>query len=142
MIDWNDETCQVTEHFTVKDCLYLHAWSRLADIDTEGVLLHRIVALCQKLEEIRDILKCPMNVHSMFRSILYNADQKIRPSNDVHSDSIACDFDCEPVMSVEQVKNMLRPMLESLDIRMEKHTTSWVHIDMRVPGPSGREFTP
>jgi hypothetical protein len=142
MINWNDEKCQVTSHFTVKDCLYLHEWHRLADVDRDGVYLHKLAALCQKLEEIRDILKCPINVHSMFRSQAYNEDQKILPSDDVHSQSVAVDFDCEPVMTIEQVKNALRPLLESLDIRMEKGTTTWIHIDMRAPGPSGREFIP
>jgi hypothetical protein len=140
MIDWTNETCQVTMHFTVKDCLYLHEWSRLADIDTDGVLLHRLVALCQKLEEIRDILGCPMNVHSMFRSVQYNKDQNLHPTLDVHSMSIACDFDCEPIMTITQVKNKLRPSLEALDIRMERDTSTWVHVDIREPGPSGREF--
>jgi hypothetical protein len=78
----------------------------------------------------------------MFRSQAYNEDQKILPSDDVHSQSVAVDFDCEPVMTIEQVKNALRPLLESLDIRMEKGTTTWIHIDMRAPGPSGREFIP
>ena len=67
MIDWNDEHCQVTEHFTVKDCLYLHAWGKLASINDQ-VYLHKLFALCQKLEEIHAILDCKLNVHSMFRS--------------------------------------------------------------------------
>lgn len=141
MINWNDETCQVTSHFTVRDCLYLHAWKRLSNIDTEGVLVQRLIALCQCLEAIRDILQCPMNVHSMFRSEAYNISQNIMPSQDVHSQSLACDFDCLPVYTVEEVKNILRPRLESLGIRMERGTTTWIHIDMRLPGPSGREFT-
>lgn len=141
MIDWNDEHCQVTEHFTVKDCLYLHAWQKLAAIDDE-VYLHKLAALCQKLEEIRSILDCKLNVHSMFRSEAYNESQGIVPHDDVHSKSLACDFDCSPSFTIDVVKNILRPRLESLNIRMEKGTTSWVHIDMRAPGPSGREFTP
>src|SRR5208282_3589635 len=130
MIDWTDRQCQVSTHFTVGDCLTLHAWNRLADIDKDGVILHRLVALCQKLEEIRDILKCPMNVHSIFRSVAYNESQNIHPNADVHSMSIACDFDCEPIMTIEQVKNMLRPSLESLQIRMEKGTMTWIHVDI------------
>lgn len=140
MIDWNDEKCQVSMHFTVKDCLFLHAWNRLANIDTEGVMLHSLAALCQKLEEIRDILKCPIRVHSMFRSVAYNLSQNIFPSEDVHSKSLAVDFDCEPVMTIEQVKTVLRPSLESLAIRMERGTPSWVHIDIKDPGSGEREF--
>lgn len=142
MVDWSDEKCPITEHFTVKDALFLHAWGKLACIDKDGVLLHRIVTLCQKLEQIRTLLNdTPMNVHSMFRSIAYNRDQNINPVNDVHSQSVAADFDCLPRYSIEQVKERLRPSLVKLNIRMERNTPTWVHVDTRIPGPSGREFS-
>jgi hypothetical protein len=142
MIDWSDETCQVTSHFTVKDCLYLHGWQKLACVKNSGVKTERIVFLCQKLEEIRALLNYPINVHSFFRSISYNESQGIKPSDDVHSESIACDFDCAPFLSIQEIKDKLRPHLEILNIRMEKGTETWVHVDIRAPGPSGREFTP
>jgi hypothetical protein len=139
MINWSDPHCQVTPHFTVQDCLNLHEWGRLAN-EKDMVSFTRLIALCQKLEEIREVLKCPLNVHSIFRSVAYNKDQNIIPNYDVHSECLACDFDCEPHLSVEMVKNILRPCLETLDIRMERDTPIWIHIDMREPGASGREF--
>lgn len=141
MTDWTDPNEFVTPHFTVRDCLWLHAWERLAS-EKDGVFLHKIVALCQKLEQVRALLDCPLNVHSMFRSIAYNRNQNINPVNDVHSDSCAVDFDASPTFTIEEVKDKLRPLLSKLNVRMERATPTWVHLDLRMPGPSGREFTP
>lgn len=140
MINWTTLDAQITPHFNVKDALYLHEWNRLATLD-DGVIFQRIITLCQKLEAVREILGCPMIIHSMFRSVGYNRDQNINPVNDVHTLSLAVDFDCGQILTIEQIKNKLRPQLETLGIRMEKGTTTWVHIDIRLPGPSGREFT-
>jgi hypothetical protein len=80
----------------------------------------------------------------MFRSKAYNIEQSILlPTGaDVHSMSVACDFDANDTMSIQDIKDKLEPMLEQLQIRMERGTTSWVHVDLRAPGPSGRYFTP
>lgn len=142
MIDWTNGECQVTSHFTVKDCLYLHQWQRLAHIDHDGVYLHKLVALCQKLEEVRECLGgSPMNIHSMFRSQEYNHAIGLHLLNDVHARSVACDFDCSPTLTIPQVKELLRPQLKRLGMRMEKGTTTWVHLDTYPVGVSGREFT-
>ena len=142
-IDWTDPTARVTDHFTVKDCLWLHSWNRLATED-DGVDLDKILATAQMMETIRAALGCPINVHCMFRSKAYNIEQQILlPTGaDVHSMSIACDFDCNSTMSIQEVKDKLESQLEDLGIRMERGTTTWVHCDSRAPGPSGRYFTP
>jgi len=141
MIDWTDAQCMVSDYFKVGEALILHNWNRLATED-DGVNFDQIEALCQKLDQVRELLGCPMNVHCMFRSQDYNTSQNINPAADVHSMSIACDFDCNPNMSIDDIKNALEPQLASLGIRMEKGTTTWVHVDLRAPGPSGRYFTP
>lgn len=141
MLDWTKPQDQVTEHFTVSDALMLHSWNRLAT-EADGASFDQLQNLCNKLEEVRSLLGCPMNVHCMFRSQDYNASQNIKPLADVHSMSLACDFDCNATMSIDDVKNLLLPQLESLGIRLEKGTASWVHVDLRIPGPSGRYFTP
>jgi len=80
----------------------------------------------------------------MFRSPQYNIEQKILlPTGmDVHAMNLACDFDASPNLTIQQVKDILEPQLETLGIRMERGTTTWVHVDLRQPGPSGRYFTP
>lgn len=142
-IDWTNKASQVTDHFTVGDALMLHNWNRLATED-DGADFDKLTALCQIMEQVRGVLGCPLLIHCMFRSTTYNLEQGIlKPTGaDVHSFSEACDFDCGSNLSIQQVKNLLEPQLDSLGIRMEKGTSSWVHIDVHAVGPSGRYFTP
>lgn len=141
MIDWTNPEDKVTEHFTVRDCLYLHNWGRLAT-EEDGADFDKLTELCFVLEKVRDVLGCPMNVHCMFRSASYNLEQGIlKPTGmDVHAMSLACDFDSNGSMSIDYVKSALEPKLAELGIRMERGTTTWVHVDLRPPGPSGRYF--
>lgn len=139
-IDWTKGNSQVTEHFTVNDCLMLHSWNRLAT-EADGANLDTLQNLCQVLETIRDSLNCPMNVHCIFRSQDYNKSQGIRPVGDVHSMSMACDFDCNDTMTIQQVKDILEPLLEQLGIRMEQGTSTWVHVDIHPVGHA-RYFLP
>lgn len=141
MPDWTNPNDSVTEHFTVNDALMLHEWGRLGT-EADGANLDTLQTLCNKLEEVRALLGCPMNVHCCFRSKEYNIEQKILlPTGaDVHSMSLACDFDCNDTMTIQAVKDLLLPRLEDIGIRMEFGTYSWVHVDLRAPGPSGRYF--
>lgn len=143
MIDWANPKDKVTDHFTVNDCLILHSWNRLAT-ENDGADFDKLQTLCNKLEEVRSILNCPMNVHCIFRSKEYNIEQGILlpTGNDVHAQNLAADFDCNPTLSIQEIKDILEPKLEELQIRLEKGTTTWVHVDLRSPGPSGRYFTP
>ncbi len=140
MTDWKDPRSSVTPHFTVGDALRLKAWGRIGT-EADGADFGKLLVLCQKMEEVRKVLGCPVNVHCCFRSQAYNEDQGIHPIADVHSMSLACDFDVNAHMGIETAKMKLEPLLESLGIRMERHTASWIHMDLRAPGPSGRYFT-
>jgi hypothetical protein len=130
-IDWTNPECQVTPHFTVNDCLMLHAFNRLATED-DGADFGLLTTLCQTLEQIRAILNAPMNVHCIYRSQAYNQAQNIIPAEDVHSMSLACDFDANEAMTTDAVKALLMPQLESLGIRMENNGAgaSWIHVDL------------
>jgi hypothetical protein len=141
MPDWTNPTDSVTEHFTVNDALMLHNWNRLGT-EADGADFDALTELCQKMEEIRAILNCPINVHSMFRSKEYNLEQGIlKPTGyDVHAMNQACDFDANGHYTIQQVKDLLVPQLDSLGIRLEFGTTSWVHVDLHQVGPSGRYF--
>jgi hypothetical protein len=141
-IDWTDPECQVTEHFKVKDLIMLHNWNRLAN-DSDGFdddMKAKAVVLAQKAEEVRAVLGCSMNSHCGLRTVAYNEEQNIKPAVDVHSFMCAMDFDSNSTMSIEDVKAKLLPHLAELGIRMEFGTTTWVHFDLRAPGPSGRYF--
>jgi hypothetical protein len=131
-IDWTDATSQVTEHFTVGDCLTLHAWDRLAN-EADGVTDEgkaALIVLCQKMEEIRAILDCPINVHCMFRSQDYNAQVVKAIPDDVHAQFLAVDFDCGEIHTIDEIHAILEPQLEALGIRMEQNTPGWCHIDL------------
>jgi Peptidase M15 len=143
MPDWTNPQDQITPHFSISDALMLHEWNRLAT-EADGADFDKLTVLCQKLEQVRAILGCPLNIHCMFRSTAYNLAQGILPPTglDVHALNEACDFDAGNNLSIQQVKDALEPQLEQLGIRMEKGTTSWIHVDLRTPGPSGRYFTP
>jgi uncharacterized protein YcbK (DUF882 family) len=62
-------------------------------------------------------------------------------STDVHTKGMAADFHVNG-MTVEAVKEVLAPLLEGLEIRMEQGTPTWIHVDIYPPGPSGRYFKP
>jgi hypothetical protein len=137
-IDWTNENANVTEHFLVKDCLMLHSWNRLAT-EIDGADFDKLVALCNKMEEVRAVLGCPINVHCMFRSQDYNLQVVKAIPNDVHAQSLACDFDCGSAHSIDEVHTILLPQLEQLGIRMEQNTPGWCHIDLH-PVVNARYF--
>jgi hypothetical protein len=141
-IDWTDSTCKITENFTVGDACTLHSWNRLAN-ESDGfddAAKAKIVILCKKMEEVRAFLGCSVNVHCMFRSQKYNQEVVKAIPDDVHAMSLAADFSSNS-LTIQQIKDKIEPVLESLGIRMEKGTTTWIHLDLRAPGPSGRYFT-
>lgn len=142
MIDWSNEKCKVTPNFTVGECLKLHQWNRLAT-DKDGLtdtIKSELVKLCALMETIRAVLNAPIKVHCMYRSPAYN---KLigAHEHEVHSLGMAIDFDCLPTLSIEEVKEQLRPILNQYHIRIERGTSTWVHLDTKAPGASGREFT-
>jgi len=140
-IDWTDSKCQVTDHFTVGDCLTLHSWNRLAT-DQDGLTdegKDKLIVLCQKMEEIRTILGCAINVHCMFRSQDYNSQVVKAIPDDVHAQFLACDFDTNGNHTIDEIHAILEPHLESLGIRMERNTPGWCHIDLH-PVMNARYF--
>lgn len=136
-MDWTKPTDHVSPHFTISDACLLHAFNRLATA-ADGMDTAKLIALCAKMEQIRGILGQPINVHCMFRSPEYNL--KIgAPAHDVHSMSLACDFDCAPHLTIAQIQAILEPQLEQLGIRMERNTPTWVHVDLH-PVMNARYF--
>jgi hypothetical protein len=141
-IDWNSPDCKVTPHFTVADACMLHSWNRLAN-EMDGFtpqMKQNMIVLCQKMEEIRSFLGCSMSVHCMFRSQDYNAKVVKAIPNDVHAQGLACDFDCNGSMTIDEVHSKLEPVLEQLGVRMERNTPTWVHLDLH-PVVHARYFT-
>lgn len=126
-LDWTNPDQMLSQYFTVGEALWLHDWGIIAN-PTQDVK-DNLLSLCEKLDEIRDILKEPIIVRSMYRSVDYNRALGIQPEADVHSMGMACDFICH-TLTPQEVQDILRPHLVSLNIRMEKGTPTWTHIDI------------
>jgi len=142
-IDWTKATYNITPHFTVGEMIALHDWNRLAN-ENDGLtdeVKANILKLAQKMEQVRTHLGCGINVHCGFRSVKYNQEVLKSIPKDVHSMGLAIDIDCNPNLTIEQIKEKMIPVLDSMDLRLEKGTTTWVHLDMHSVGPSGRYFT-
>lgn len=144
-IDWTNPDQMVSKYFSVKECLWLTQWKRLAN-EADGLseqIKSNIVNFSQFMDTLREYLSCAIKSHCLYRSPVYS---KLvgGTETDAHTEGKAMDFDCLPVMTCDQVKQKLRPILETLKFRMEKNGDKmlWVHVDRREPGPSGREFTP
>jgi len=141
-IDWESASCNISQHFLVGDAIALHSWDRLAN-ESDGLTDEgkaKLVVLCNKMEEIRKVLGCPITVHCMFRSQKYNQEVVKAIPNDVHAQFEACDFDCNEHHTINEVHTILEPLLEQLGIRMEKNTPTWIHIDLH-PVKYARYFT-
>ena len=133
-LDWNDPNCKVSKYFTVKECLWLPSWNRMAN-DSDGLtpqIKANLIALCGKLDIVRDYLNCPINVHCMYRSPKYS-ELVGGFSTDVHTGNggVAVDFDCNPNLSCDEIKNLLLPCIENWSLRMEDNGAgaSWIHLD-------------
>jgi len=106
-----------------------------------------IIRLAQVMDSVRN--RCgakPVNVTSWLRPLNYN--QWPTPygvsgaKQSAHCLGQAVDFTIATKTSNE-VREILRPELERLKIRMENLPGShWVHIDRREPGGGGRYFIP
>lgn len=142
-IDWTDPLAQVSLHFTVGEMIALHSWDRLANDAEDGLtdqVKQNLIDLCQRMEKVRVALGCSLNVHCGFRSVKYNQEVLHSLPLDVHAAGKAVDFDCNEAMTIEQAKEKVRPLLESLNMRLEGGTKTWLHMDTHSVGPSGREF--
>lgn len=145
MIVWTDQNCHVTPHFTVKDCLWLPRWSRLATEDdglTE-LVKSRLVNLCNKMELVRVFLgNRPINPHVTFRPTAYNVLVK-GAKNSAHLYGDAMDFDVKG-LTCDEVRKLIVPKLALWNMRCErlKVGSPWVHCDCRSPGAGGRYFFP
>ena len=81
-----------------------------------------------------------MRVTSMYRPPSYSPIVG-GSATDIHTQAKAIDF--VPIgISIQDAKQILIPKLHDLNCRLERGTTDWIHADSRLPGPSGRYFTP
>lgn len=132
MITWHDPHSRVSAQFNVHDCLYLPKWGRLANEDDglTDIAKTNLIYLCKTLDKLIVYLDAFINVHSMFRPPEYS--KLVGGSeHDVHTYGRAIDFDCNPQMTCDEVKQKLLPVLEKYGLRLEDNgpQASWCHLD-------------
>jgi uncharacterized protein YcbK (DUF882 family) len=141
-LDWNDPNSLLSQYFRVHEALYLPTWGRLATED-DGLtdeIKENLLDLCSKMDQIREFLGFPMNVHCMYRPPSYNLVIGA-PENDVHSLGQAVDFDCNPDLTIDEIRDKVLPVLDKYNIRMERNTSTWIHLDTHPVG-NARYFYP
>jgi hypothetical protein len=148
-IDWTNPKSKISKYFTVGEATYLPSRKiyhipSLSEIDN-------ITKIAIIMDKIRELLGKPIKVHvwirpskvncpsSPFNGEDYNAKVKGAPKS-THITGEAVDWSC-PGMSCDDVRTKLISCLDELGVRMEDLPgSSWVHIDIRKPGPSGHRF--
>jgi len=104
-----------------------------------------IIDIAKRLQQIRDHFKRAIHVRSWLRPIQYNI--AIGGAElSAHLDGKAVDFTVDGYQGIggaDSVRSQLERSLCDLGLRMEKTPgSSWIHIDTKEPGLTGRYFTP
>lgn len=150
-VDWSNPTSKISEHFTVKDALWLPSWQVMhipSEEEKSNILKH-----AKNMDKIRDFLGTPIRVHCWLRPVLnhpdspydgkdYNAFIK-GAKNSAHKLGLATDWDAGEKCIDTINKILSNKKLEELNLRMENNgpNPSWVHIDC-MPVVSNRYFIP
>lgn len=145
-IDWTSPTNMVSKHFSVKEVLYLPQWNRMADANDglNDVIKSNLIALCNKLDQVRDLINKPFIVHVVYRSPDYN---KLigGATNSSHCLGLAMDFHVEG-MTCDEVKLFIlsNKILEIMDMRLENNGqgASWIHLSNDWQPGHNRYFYP
>lgn len=145
MIDWSNPNTRVSEYFTVRECLWLPSWHRLAnEFELIDEMKLNLIELCKGLDKVRDFFKAPIITHCMLRPFPYNILVGGAP-NSAHLMGQACDFHIQGLegpVHCDNVRSVLVPSLESLHMRMEDRPGSdWIHVDI-APVTHSRYFKP
>jgi hypothetical protein len=147
-IDWTDPKSQVTTNFTVHELTYLPSW-QIWHLPNE-IEQANLIRLATKMEEIRDYIERPINVHVTIRPVVvnspgsgyngrnYNALVGGAPHS-AHILGLAMDFNPYSMMC-DECRVILQYKLEEFDIRMENRDGNWVHLDLIEPLPGGKRF--
>jgi len=100
-----------------------------------------LIKLCQQMDLVRIFLGQPITVHVTYRPEEYN---KLigGASNSAHKYGMAMDWSVDNA-NCAGIRDRIRPQLEMWNLRMEKGTPTWIHLDTREVPPGGnREFNP
>lgn len=125
--------------FTWKEALYLPRWYLYVVPTPEQAFW--IMRVAHKLMLVRQYFNSDIEITSWLRPNKYN-ELIGGAKTSAHTEGKAVDFKITGVSS-DAVRSRLKTELDLLQIRVQNHKpgTSWVHLDLRDPGTSGRFFT-
>ena len=136
MISWQDPKAKVSKYFTVAECIYLPSWKccHIPNIEEQN----NILQMALKLDQVREILNKPINIHCFIRPKIVNSPASIYhkkdynkfvggAKNSAHILGKGVDFDAGE--NCDKTRETLLLYLEKLQLRMEnKKFSSWVHL--------------
>lgn len=124
--------------FTWGKACYQHRWGfHVWPTEDQIKNIEKVASVLQKIKDYYP--KNEMFITSWLRCKQYNDFIKGAPASK-HSLGMAVDFYIAGV-SCEDIRKLLEPKLEELNIRMERGPRSWVHIDI-APVMTSRYFHP
>ena len=131
-INWDDPTAKISQHFTVKEALWLPSWNRMANA-SDGLndeIKNNLVVLFNKLDSVREYFNKPMIAHCAYRPPAYNSlvggaaksSHMLGRAFDFHVQDLDCDIARSKIMSDHK--------LEIWNLRMEMNPGgNWLHLD-------------
>jgi len=150
-INWSDPKCQVTEHFTVHELTYLPTF-QVHHVPSEQEQ-QNLLALANKMEEIREYIGKAINCHVTIRPICVNAPGTPYHGRNYnalvggalrsgHIQGKCMDFNFYEIVC-DEGRLLLETELERLNIRMEKRPGSnWIHVGIDWEPGMSRYFLP
>lgn len=142
---WSNPNNKISKYFTVKELTYLPKWG-IYHIPSKQEK-ENLTKLALVMDIIRDELGLPVNVHVSIRPTSVNCiDPKWKGQNynkavgsiatkSAHIIGLGMDFDCGE--NCDKTREKILPLLEKLNIRMEKKPGAiWVHVDLMPPNPN------
>jgi uncharacterized protein YcbK (DUF882 family) len=141
-----DEKIPGCQYFTWKEALWLNRWNRAA-IESDGftdTVRRNLENTFRWMDKIRQWIDKPIKVHVAFRPTPYNKEVG-GATQSAHLDGRAVDFSISG-MTCDEFKRQADEdnKLEEFGLRMEDNGNgaSWIHLDDKTPGVSGRFFKP
>lgn len=141
-IDWTNPSSKISDHFTVKDALFLPSWGICHTPSEEEKT--NILKQAKKMDMIRDVLNVAIIVHCWIRPIKvncpsskehhekdYNAFVKGAKSSS-HILGLATDWHASTFETTEEcheIRLKLKDQLDDLQVGMEDKEGPWVHTD-------------
>jgi len=127
-----------SKFFKWSEALWLNSWGFHAVPNKD--VARNILRVCSKLDQVRSYFGKPIIITSWWRPEPYNLEIG-GAKRSAHMNGCAVDFIVQNMDSCH-VRRVLKPLLESLNIRIESLPTPHIHMDIMDPGASGRYFNP